>query len=704
MMLLWSACVAPQPAAPGAQTVGGQAGSEPVASEHDEHGMGTGELGEVNFSVSCSTEAQAEFNHGMAMLHSFWFGPAIQSFTKVSELDPTCAMAHWGIAMSRLGNPFTWPLAGQPLIDGWAAVEQAQAAGAQTPREQAYIDAIAAFYQDADTVDHRTRALAYTEAMSQLVQDYPDDTEAKIFYALALDATALPTDKTYANQLQAVELLTPIFAEQPNHPGIAHYLIHSNDYPALAQHGLDAATRYASIAPDAPHALHMPSHIFTRLGYWQESIEMNRASAESAMEELSATHQQGAGSYNALHAMDYLMYAYLQLGQDGAAQALLEEVNAIEQLDVENFVAAYALTAMPARYALERGQWAEAAALSLHPQNLAWEKFPQAEAINAFARGLGAARSGDGAAAQQEIERLAALSEAMVAINQSYFVSQAEIQSAEIAAWAALAEGNDEQALDLMRQAVELEAATEKHPVMPGPLAPAQEMLGELLLELDQPEEALAAFEASQQIEPNRFRGLYGAARAAELAGEQEKAQGYYEDLVALAATADTERPELVEAQAFLALQVPAELMVSPDEQVAVSMYAEGVQIYQCKPNAEDATKFEWSFVAPDAVLYDSERNELGKHYAGPTWEANDGSKVVAEVTGRADAPTADAIPWLLLTAKSTEGEGVFGAVTSIQRVETTGGRAPQDGCDQAHQDAEARVPYTAVYTFYTNQ
>jgi hypothetical protein len=706
VMALLSACVAPQPAAPGSQAISPQAAGEQLASEHDGHAMPQA-LGEVNFPISCTAEAQDEFNHGMALLHSFWFAPAIESFSTVAELDPTCAMAHWAIAMSRLGNPFTWPLAGQALVDGWAAVEKAQAAGAQTPREQAYIDAITAFYQDAETVDHRTRALAYTEAMAQLVQDNPDDTEAQILYALALDATALPSDKTYANQRQAVELLEEIFVAQPDHPGIAHYLIHSNDYPALAEHGLAAAQRYAAIAPAAPHALHMPSHIFTRLGYWQESIEMNRASAEAAVEELSATHRQGAGSYNALHAMDYLMYAYLQLSQDGAAQALLAEVSAIEQLDVENFVAAYALAAMPARYALERGQWAEAAELGLHPQNLAWEKFPQAEAINAFARGLGAARRGDVAAAEQEIERLAALSEAMAAINQPYFVGQAEIQSQEIAAWVALAEGKSEEALALMRDAVELEAATEKHPVMPGPLVPAHELLGELLLALGQPVEALVEFAASHAVEPNRFRGLYGAARAAELAGDMEQARAFYAELVALGAKADGERAELAAARAFLAPQVPEALMVSPAEQMAASMFAEGVQIYQCKPNAEDATKFEWSFVAPEAVLYDRddrERNELGKHYAGPTWEANDGSKVVAELKARADAPNADAIPWLLLTAKSTEGAGVFGVVTSIQRVETTGGQAPQAGCDQAHQDEEVRVPYTAVYIFYTTR
>jgi tetratricopeptide (TPR) repeat protein len=535
-MALLSACIAPIQAPP------------------SEHAMGIPEqLGTVTFPVSCTPAAQVEFNHGVALLHSFWFAPAIQSFTKVSELDSTCAMAHWGVAMSLFGNPFAWPLSGQALTDGWAAVEKAHAAGAKTPREQAYLDAITAFYQDAATVDHRTRALAYAAAMQRLAQDYPEDIEAQIFYALALDATALPTDKTYANQLKAAGMLEQIFGAQPNHPGVAHYLIHSYDYPAIAEHGVDAARRYAAIAPSAPHALHMPSHIFTRLGYWQESIDSNRPSAAAAEEELSASHQQGAGSYNALHALDYLMYAYLQLGQDRAAQRVLAEISTIEKLDVEIFVAAYAFAAIPARYALERNQWAEAATLTLHPPDLAWERFPQAEAVLVFARGLGAARGGDLAAAHQELERLQVLREALVAAKQDYWVGQADIQMREVEAWIALAEGKHAEALDLMRQAAAMEDATEKHPVTPGPLKPAHELLGELLLALNKPALALAEFETSQQLEPNRFMGWYNAAHAAELAGDQEKAHAYYEQLVHLAEQADGERPELATARAFLA-------------------------------------------------------------------------------------------------------------------------------------------------------
>lgn len=545
IMALLSACIAPPSAAPNAP------GADQTESEH-EHAHLPG-LGEVHFPVSCTPEAQAEFNHGVAQLHSFWFPPAIQSFNRVAELDPTCAMAHWGVAMSLLGNPFTWPLTGQALVDGWAAVAQAQALDAKTPREAAYIAAIAAFYQDAETVDHRTRALAYTTALEQLAKEYQEDIEAQIFYALALNATALPTDKTYANQLKAVAILTQIFAAQPDHPGIAHYLIHSNDYPALAEHGLDAALRYAAIAPAVPHAQHMPSHIFTRLGYWQESIATNRIAARVAQEEVAATHPPGTGAADGLHAMDYLMYAHLQLAQDDAAKALLDEISTLQQVDIVRFGPVYALAAMPARYALERGQWAETAALTVHPPDLAWDKFPQAEAVLVFARALGAARNGDVAAARQELDQLQGLRAAMVTAKLDYWAGQADIQSREAAAWIALAEGKNEEALALMREAAALEDATEKHPVTPGPFVPAHELLGELLLALDQPAAALAEFEASHLIEPNRFRGLYGAARAAELAGEMAKARTFYEALVALGAEADSERTELAEAKSFLA-------------------------------------------------------------------------------------------------------------------------------------------------------
>jgi hypothetical protein len=512
---------------------------EPGADAHGD----PEKLGKVEFAVSCTPNAQAEFNHATAALHSFWFAPAIERFKTVVDLDPTCAMGHWGVAMSLLGNPFAWPLTGPALADGRAAVEQAIVVGAATPRERSYIDAIGLFYRDGDKVDHAPRALAYAQAMGQLVAQHPDDTEAKLFYALALDATAVPTDKTYANQQKAAEILERIAAEEPDHPGVAHYLIHTYDYPTTAGKGQDAAERYAGIAPSAPHALHMPSHIFTRLGDWDASIRSNAASSTSAKGDLTA----------AMHARDYLMYAHLQLGQDGAATAVLDEINAIHHVDAAHSSAAYAFAAIPARYALERGQWERAAGLTLHPATLDWKRFPQAEAVNAFARGLGAARHGDVAAAGTERERLGVLKTALLAAKQDYWAGQADIQMATIAAWIALAEGRVAEALRLMGDASKREAATEKHPVMPGPLFPARELLGEMLIERDQPAQALAEFEASQLVEPNRYRGLYGAARAAEMAGDPGKARKYYERLINLAEKGDPQRPELAAARAYLA-------------------------------------------------------------------------------------------------------------------------------------------------------
>jgi hypothetical protein len=378
--------------------------------------------------------------------------------------------------------------------------------------------------------------------MERIYLTYPEDREAAVFYALALNATALPTDKTFANTLRAAAILQEVFAEQPDHPGVAHYLIHSYDYPPLAQHGLDFAQRYGGLAPAVSHAQHMPSHIFTRLGYWQESIRSNLAAAQAA-----------ANDFDLLHAKDYLVYAYLQLGQDQRASGVLAEIMGFPRAADENVATAYAFAAMPARYALERGRWTDAAALSLHPSGFTWSRFPEFEAITVFARAMGAARNGDAAQARQDAERLEALRDAVSARGDAYWAEQVAIQREVALAWVARAEGRNQEALALLRAAAEREDATDKHPVTPGPIAPARELLGELLLELNAPGEALAAFEASQRVEPNRFRGLFGAARAADLAGDRERARTYYAQLLALAEHADTARPELQQARAYLA-------------------------------------------------------------------------------------------------------------------------------------------------------
>jgi hypothetical protein len=514
-------------------------------------GSGTEKLGKVHFPTSCSATAQQHFDRAVALLHSFWFGEAIKGFQAAVQADPSCGIAHWGAAVAWLGNPLAGPPVARGLQEGSAAVARATAAGAKTQRELDYIAAIETFYKDHERVEHRTRALAYEKAMEALARRYPQDREAAIFHALALNITLDPADKTYANQLKAAAALEKIFAEQPDHPGVAHYLIHSYDFPPIAEKGLPAARRYASIAPSAPHAQHMPSHIFTRVGLWQDSIDTNRRSAEAAKLELRMANLE-AGSYNALHAMDYIAYAALQLAKDNEAKAVLDEIKAIDKIDSEQFAAAFAFAAIPARYALERRQWADAAELVFHPQSLSWAKFPQAESIVWFARGLGAARGGNGAGAKEALTRLAGLRDRMTAAKNTYWANQAEIQRLAVEGWIARAEGRNDDAVALLRQAADREDATEKHPVTPGSIQPAREMLAELLLDLGQPAAALREFEASHRIDPNRLHGLAGAGRAAELAGDAGKARTYYTRLVEMTKTGDTERPEVARARAFL--------------------------------------------------------------------------------------------------------------------------------------------------------
>jgi len=514
-------------------------------------GAATEQLGKVNFQTSCTPAAQEHFLRGVAMLHSFWLDAAIKEFSEAAQVDNSCAIAGWGVAMAWMGNPLAAPPSARGLKEGGEVLAKAKTMGAKTPRERDYIAAIDNIYKDADKTDHRTRAVAYEKAMEQLSARYPDDREAAVFYALALNMTLNPNDKTYANQLKAAGILEKVFAEQPQHPGVAHYLIHSYDFPPIANKGLTAARRYASIAPAAPHAQHMPAHIFTRVGSWQESIDSNRASARAGQEALR-DNTIGLRSYESLHAYDYMMYAFMQLAKDHEAKALMDEVVGTRKLNVDHFAGAFALAAIPARYTLERGRWADAAALTPTPSDLGWDKFPQAESIVWFARGIGAARSGNVADARKSLARIEALRDALKAAKNAYWAEQSDIQRLAVSAWIARAEGKNEEAVTLMRQAADREDATEKHPVTPGALFPAREMLANLLLDLGQPAPALAEFERSQKSDPNRFRGLAGAARAAELAGDRDRARGFYTKLTALAATADAERPELTQAKTFL--------------------------------------------------------------------------------------------------------------------------------------------------------
>jgi hypothetical protein len=522
------------------------ASAAPGASqEQHEHGSGPTRLGKVHFSTSCAAGAQQEFDRGVALLHSFWFSAAIKSFNSVLEADPSCAMAHWGIAMSWWGNPFGGFRSAAALKTGAEAARRGRELGAKTEREKGYVDAVGTLYADAATTDQRTRILNYERAMERLASAYPEDTEARIFYALALDQTALPTDKTYANQLKAAAILQKEFAAQPEHPGLAHYIIHSFDVPPLAPRALDAARAYARIAPDAPHALHMPSHTFTRVGYWQESIDANRASAAAARRDNAPAEE--------LHALDYQEYAYLQTAQDAAARRSLEEIGAIAakiQSDAATNAAPppagyYALAAIPARYALERAAWSEAAALKPNQSS-----FPWAEAVTYFARGLGSARGGNAAAARADAEKLAELHDALRRQNDAYWAEQVLIQKNTVEAWIALAESRGDQALAMMREAADREDATEKSAITPGPIKPARELLGEMLIELHRPADALKEFEAVLTKEPNRFRAIYGAGRAAQASGDREKAGRYFSDIVKLCERADAPpRAELAESQ-----------------------------------------------------------------------------------------------------------------------------------------------------------
>ncbi len=511
-------------------------------------------LGEVNFFVSCNDAAQKEFNRAMALFHSFWFDPAKKSFSKVLQHDPECGMAYWGIAITSMGNPFAWPPSQNALKAGAAAMAGAQRVGAKSERERDYIGALSAFFKDWETAEHRPRAVALEKAMEAVATRYPQDIEAQILYALVLDVTALPTDKTFTNQLKAASILEPLFKKYPNHPGVAHYLIHTYDYAELAEKGLPAARAYAGIAPSVPHALHMPSHIFSRVGLWREMVEGNRASYLAAKNEL-AEKTLDIGTYDALHAMDYLVFAHLQQSQDKAAKQLLDEVAAIRKVNVENFPAAYAFAAIPSRFALERGDWKQAAGLKLSPPDLSWNKFPQAEAILVFARGLGAARKGDVAAARKDVERLQTLKEAMTAAKINYWAGQTNFQIKTVNAWIALAEKRHDDAVQLMRAAAEAEEAGDKHPVTPGNVVPSRELLGEMLMALNQPAQAFAEYERSLKRDPNRFRGIYGAARAAEASDNRQAARNYYTKLQTLTADRDTERPELAEATEFLTRQ-----------------------------------------------------------------------------------------------------------------------------------------------------
>jgi tetratricopeptide (TPR) repeat protein len=493
-------------------------------------------LGKVSFPTSCDPKVQAEFERGVAMLHSYWFNYARKTFEGVLQQDPSCAIAYWGIALDLLDNTLRGPPPRADAQAAWEALEKARAIGAKTQRERDWIEALSAYLRDHDKVATDVRMLAYSKAMEQMTQRYPDDYEARVFYALTLQASAPKTDVTYANQLKSAAILEKLYEQNPQHPGVSHFIIHAYDYPSLAAKGIAAARRYAGIAPAVPHARHMPSHIYSMVGLWEESIASNASSLEIQPDYY--------------HASDFTIYAHLQLAQDAKARAMIDKsLNTPDRGDrpvaFSNFTAR---AAMPARYVLERADWAGAAALPVTAT-----QYPMADSLTRFTRGLGMARIGDLAGAKSEIEAMKALRVALEQANQSYWADRSEEQILAVSAWVAFREGARDQAVKFMRAAADGEDGSVKHIAMENRLYPMRELLGDLLLEMRQPAAALTEYEAALKAHPNRYRGFWGAARAADAVGDRQKAADYFTKLVELSKNADTERREILEAKAFLA-------------------------------------------------------------------------------------------------------------------------------------------------------
>jgi tetratricopeptide (TPR) repeat protein len=522
-------------------------------------------VGTVHLPISCAPKLQAEFDRSVALLHSFFYEEARNGFTKIAEQDPKCAMAQWGIAMT-LWHPIWTPPNDSELKDGLAAVAKAKALGGKTELEKGFISAIAAYYEVAEASkaqgpagqtchgpvasDYHARAVAYEKKMAELFQHHPEETEVATFYSLALLGSAVPTDKTLANQSKATSILEKMYGKKQNHPGIAHYLIHGYDYPPVAEKGLPAAKGYAQIAPWVPHALHMPSHIFTRLGMWKESIDSNQASADASKQYAAEKHP-GAISFEEVHALDYLAYANLQLGRDAEAKKALDRLLGAKKTYPEiDFVAAYAFGTLPARYAVERKQWKDAAAL-VTPKSASFSKFQFAEATIEFGRALGNAKTGKLAEAKAAAARIKALADQVKEPKFQYFVTQARVQEQVALALIAGAEGKKAEAEAMLRKAADEDDTLGKHPVSPGPILPAREVLAEYLLENGRGDDALKEFEAVMKISPRRFNTLYGAAQAAALAKKPDIAKKHYGELVAMAEGGS--RSEIAAAKSFLA-------------------------------------------------------------------------------------------------------------------------------------------------------
>jgi tetratricopeptide (TPR) repeat protein len=508
------------------------------------------QFGSVGFISSCDPEVKKDFELGVALLHSFEYDESEKVFARIIDKQPACAMAYWGVAMSNYHTLLAPPTAAE-LQKGSKAIAIAVSIPSKTKKEADYINAASAFYAGWEKTDHATRFASFEKAMEKLHSTYPDDTEAEIFYALILTAAADPTDKSFAKQKKAAEMLKKLYVTQPDHPGIIHYIIHSYDYPQLAGQALTEARKYAAVAPSSAHAQHMPSHIFTRLGLWDEDIKSNLEAAASAKCYAEGTGIEGHWDEE-LHALDYLVYAYLQKGDNKSAMQQWQYLKSIDKVSPVNFKVAYAFAAIPSRYVLENRLWKDATTLSLDPANLEWEKYPWQKSIYHFARALGFAHMANPDSARSELEKLTVSRERLLEQKDAYKANQVQIQIKSAEAWIALKTGKKEAALTLMTEAADLEDKTQKHSVTPGEVLPARELLGDLLMELDQPGKALAAYEASLVEHPNRFNGLYAAGRAAERANQFEKRDNYFRQLLTIAEPVHSDRNELAIARLAL--------------------------------------------------------------------------------------------------------------------------------------------------------
>jgi tetratricopeptide (TPR) repeat protein len=521
-----------------------------AAAQEEQHKHPAGDpekLGKVDFANTCKGDVQAQFGTAVAMLHSFWYDEAQRQFRAVAQADPDCAIAWWGVAMTTW-HPLWEPRGPNPkdLEAGAEAIHKATAIADQgkiTPRERQFIKALSAFFENSDKIDHAERVVAYEKQMETLQAENPKDVEATVFYALSLlgSATSLPPDKTHARQKKAGALVEPILKTQPSHPGVAHMVIHAYDYPDLAAQALEAARMYAKIAPDSAHALHMPSHIFTRLGLWEESINSNLDSAAAARKH----HLLG----DELHAKDYLVFAYLQTGQDKEAYSVFNGKGLSAALNGLQFQGIYSVATMPARYVLERHQWAEAAAMP-DPTGFPGGRYAWADASIYYARALGAARTGKTEQARRDIEKLNSVSKALKDLKEDYWAGQVEIEKTVASAWALLGDGKKSQGLEMMRTAVTMDDAADKHPVTPGSIIPTRDLLGQMLIELNRPAEAIPEYEKLLAKEPNRFAALYGLGRSAELAEQPDKARDAYARLLEI--TKGDQREEVRTARKFV--------------------------------------------------------------------------------------------------------------------------------------------------------